>query len=148
MCLTIELNTLLLSFPSGGIYTDALSRTAKWDYTPQFKVGDHITGGDIFGKVYENSLVDDHKIMLNPRAMGTVTRIAEKGAYTVDVRISLAKEAKVMRVDLETRFIVTCRMSFLKPSSRERPLSTPSRKSGLFELLDLLPKRRLPITLC
>ncbi|CDZ97047.1 v-type atpase [Phaffia rhodozyma] len=67
-----------------GIYTDALSRTAKWDYTPQFKVGDHITGGDIFGKVYENSLLDDHKIMLNPRAMGTVTRIAEKGAYTVD----------------------------------------------------------------
>lgn len=35
--------------------------------------------------MYENSLLDDHKIMLNPRAMGTVTRVAEKGAYTVDV---------------------------------------------------------------
>lgn len=50
-----------------------------------FQVGDHITGGDIFGRVYENSLVDDHKIMLNPRAMGTITRVAEKGSYTVDV---------------------------------------------------------------
>jgi len=70
---------------TGGIYTEALSRTIKWDFTPAFAVGDHITGGDIFGQVYENSLLDDHKIMLGPRAMGTVTRIADKGAYTVDV---------------------------------------------------------------
>lgn len=75
----------------GGIYTEALSRTIKWDFTPSFAVGDHITGGDIFGQVYENSLLDDHKIMLNPRAMGTVTRIADKGAYTVDVRLLLAR---------------------------------------------------------
>lgn len=50
------------------------------------KVGDHITGGDIFGRVYENSLVDNHKIMLSPRALGTITHIAEKGSYAVDVR--------------------------------------------------------------
>lgn len=53
------------------------------------QIGDHITGGDIFGRVYENSLVDDHKIMLNPRAMGTITKLAEKGSYTVDVRFSI-----------------------------------------------------------
>ncbi|KPV75838.1 uncharacterized protein RHOBADRAFT_26053 [Rhodotorula graminis WP1] len=68
-----------------GINTSALDRTIKWDFEPvNFKVGDHISGGDIFGKVYENSLVSEHKIMLNPRAMGTVTHIAEKGAYNVD----------------------------------------------------------------
>jgi vacuolar-type H+-ATPase catalytic subunit A/Vma1 len=50
------------------------------------QVGDHVSGGDIFGKVYENSLVDAHKIMLNPRAMGSITHIAEKGSYSVDVR--------------------------------------------------------------
>lgn len=43
-----------------------------------------MTGGDIFGRVYENSLVDNHKIMLAPRSMGTVTFLAEKGSYTVD----------------------------------------------------------------
>lgn len=70
----------------GGINTDSLSREIKWDFNPsKFQVGDHITGGDIFGSVYENSLVDNHKIMLPPRAMGTVTRIAEKGSYTVNV---------------------------------------------------------------
>ncbi len=40
---------------------------------------------DIFGTVWENSLVDKHKMMLSPRAMGSVTRIAEKGSYTVEV---------------------------------------------------------------
>ena len=48
-------------------------------------MGDHITGGDIFGRVYENYLVDNHKIMLSPRALGTITHIAEKGSYAVDV---------------------------------------------------------------
>lgn len=49
------------------------------------QVGDHVSGGDVFGSVYENSLVDNHRIMVNPRAMGTVTWVAEKGSYTVDV---------------------------------------------------------------
>jgi len=70
----------------GGINTDSLSRDIKWDFNPaSFRVGDHVTGGDIFGSVYENSLVDNHKIMLPPRAMGTITRVAEKGSYTVEV---------------------------------------------------------------
>ncbi|KIL69539.1 hypothetical protein M378DRAFT_20929 [Amanita muscaria Koide BX008] len=68
-----------------GINTDALDRTLKWDFKPgSYKVGDHVSGGDIFGGVYENSLVDNHKIMVPPRAMGTVTYIAEKGSYSVD----------------------------------------------------------------
>lgn len=70
-----------------GINTTALDRQIKWDFTPvNFKVGDHISGGDIFGQVYENSLVNEHKIMMNPRGMGTITHIAEKGSYAVDVR--------------------------------------------------------------
>ncbi|KAK0197486.1 ATP synthase alpha/beta family, nucleotide-binding domain-containing protein [Armillaria mellea] len=68
-----------------GINTDALDRSLLWDFKPTtFKVGDHISGGDIFGGVYENSLVDNHKIMLPPRALGTITHIAEKGSYAVD----------------------------------------------------------------
>ena len=48
------------------------------------QVGDDITGDDIFEHVYKNSLVDNHKIMLSPRALGTITHIAEKGSYAVD----------------------------------------------------------------
>ncbi len=54
-------------------------------YISVSQVGDHISGGDIFGRVYENSLVDNHKIMLGPRGLGTITHIAEKGSYAVDV---------------------------------------------------------------
>ncbi|KDE08013.1 V-type proton ATPase catalytic subunit A isoform 2 [Microbotryum lychnidis-dioicae p1A1 Lamole] len=68
-----------------GINTQALDRSLKWDFDPiHLKVGDHISGGDIFGKVYENSLVSEHKIMMNPRGMGTITSINEKGSYAVD----------------------------------------------------------------
>ncbi|OBT68894.1 V-type ATPase, A subunit [Pseudogymnoascus sp. 23342-1-I1] len=70
-----------------GISAPALDRTKLWEFKPLMKVGDHITGGDIFGTVYENSLLDDHKILLPPRARGTITRISEAGKYTVDAKI-------------------------------------------------------------
>lgn len=46
------------------------------------QVGDHITGGDIFGKVFENSLIT-HWIMLPPKEMGTIVEIAAPGNYTL-----------------------------------------------------------------
>ncbi|KAG2163705.1 hypothetical protein JADG_003444 [Aureobasidium aubasidani] len=71
-----------------GIDVPALDRKRKWDFKPAgYKVGDHITGGDVFGSVWENSLLSDHKILLPPRARGTITRIAEAGSYTVDHKI-------------------------------------------------------------
>ena len=71
-----------------GIDIPALDRERKWDFKPaNKKVGDHITGGDVFGSVFENSLLSDHHILLPPRARGTITRIADKGSYTVDEKI-------------------------------------------------------------
>ncbi|KAH7135018.1 vacuolar ATP synthase-like protein catalytic subunit A [Dendryphion nanum] len=71
-----------------GIDLPALDRKKKWDFTPgKYKVGDHITGGDVFGSVFENSLLSDHKILLPPRAKGVITRLADKGSYTVDENI-------------------------------------------------------------
>lgn len=49
------------------------------------QVGSHITGGDIYGNVFENSLIK-HKIMLPPRSRGTVTYVAPPGNYDVSVR--------------------------------------------------------------
>lgn len=68
-----------------GINTQALDREIQWDFTPvKLHEGDNISGGDIYGSVFENSLLKDHKIMLGPRARGTITHIAEKGSYSVD----------------------------------------------------------------
>ncbi|KAJ5272391.1 hypothetical protein N7478_007516 [Penicillium angulare] len=71
-----------------GISVNALDREKKWDYKPAgFKVGDHITGGDIWGTVFENSLVNDHKILLPPRARGTITKISPAGSFTVEEKL-------------------------------------------------------------
>lgn len=68
-----------------GIDVPCLNRETQYDFNPvNFKVGDHISGGDIFGSIFENSLLDDHKILLPPRARGTITSIAEAGSYTVE----------------------------------------------------------------
>lgn len=69
-----------------GINTNALNRALKWDFVPQLvRVGSHVTGGDIFGFVHENTLIKQ-KIMLPPKARGTVTFIASAGSYDLNVR--------------------------------------------------------------
>lgn len=68
-----------------GVNVPALSRTKKWDFKPDksIRVGSHVTGGDVYGMVIENRLVK-HKIIVPPRARGTVTYIAESGSYNVE----------------------------------------------------------------
>lgn len=72
-----------------GINVPALSRSAAWEFNPSnIKNGSHITGGDLFGVVYENTLVK-HKMILPPKSKGTVTYIAPAGNYTVSVSYKL-----------------------------------------------------------
>lgn len=67
-----------------GVNTKALNRATQWEFAPRdIKVGSHITGGDVYGVVHENTLIK-HKIMLAPRARGTVKYIAPAGSYTVE----------------------------------------------------------------
>jgi V-type H+-transporting ATPase subunit A len=70
-----------------GVAVPALDRTKKWEFEPQMKVGDHISGGDVWGIVYENSFISKHKIIFPPRGRGTITKVASKGEYTVDEKI-------------------------------------------------------------
>ena len=68
-----------------GVNVPALSRTKKWDFKADkfIRVGSHVTGGDVYGLIIENRLVK-HKILVPPRARGTVTFIAEAGSYSVE----------------------------------------------------------------
>ena len=66
-----------------GVNIPALSKSVAWDFNPlHVKVGSHITGGDLYGLVHENTLVK-HKLLVPPRAKGTVRYIAPPGNYTV-----------------------------------------------------------------
>ncbi|XP_064899092.1 V-type proton ATPase catalytic subunit A-like isoform X1 [Columba livia] len=82
---------------TGGIYiprgtnVPALPRHLAWDFVPSkdIRVGSHVTGGDIYGTVMENSLLQ-HRIMVPPRSRGTVTYVAPPGNYSVtDVVLEL-----------------------------------------------------------
>ncbi|XP_006004953.1 V-type proton ATPase catalytic subunit A-like [Latimeria chalumnae] len=65
-----------------GVNMAALSWDKKWEFTPSknIQVGSHLTGGDIYATVKENSLIK-HKLMVPPRSLGTVTYIAPPGSY-------------------------------------------------------------------
>ncbi|XP_065845596.1 V-type proton ATPase catalytic subunit A-like isoform X2 [Oscarella lobularis] len=70
-----------------GIFTKSLSRTQKWEFQPgNIKVGSLITGGDIYGIINENTLIQ-HRMMLPPGKQGRVSYIAEAGNYTVEDEI-------------------------------------------------------------
>lgn len=66
-----------------GINVNALDRDKAWDFTPLKKEGELISGGDVYGTVFENELVRDHKILLPPFGQGRITYIAPKGQYTL-----------------------------------------------------------------
>lgn len=70
-----------------GVNVPALDGEASWEFLPGiYKVGDRVTGGDVYGIVKENSLMD-HKVMLPPTARGTISFIAPPGDYTVDEEV-------------------------------------------------------------
>lgn len=68
-----------------GVDTASLDRNVKWEFKPvsTVKVGSHLTGGDVFGTVPENTLVL-HRIMMSPKSKGTVTYIAPPGNYNIN----------------------------------------------------------------
>ncbi|KAI8870671.1 V-type proton ATPase catalytic subunit A [Ramicandelaber brevisporus] len=71
-----------------GIATPALDKKTTWEFKPlNYSEGDLVTGGDIYGYVYENSLLSKHYIMVPPRARGRITYLAQAGTYTIDETI-------------------------------------------------------------
>jgi len=67
-----------------GVSVTALSNDISWPFTPlNFKPGDVVSGGDIYGQVPENNIIM-HKLMVKPGSSGKITYIAPKGSYTID----------------------------------------------------------------
>uniref|UniRef100_A0A0D9VD28 V-type proton ATPase catalytic subunit A n=1 Tax=Leersia perrieri TaxID=77586 RepID=A0A0D9VD28_9ORYZ len=66
-----------------GVSVPALDKDALWHFQPnKIDVGDAITGGDLYAKVIENSLMEHH-IALPPGSMGKVSYIAPAGQYSL-----------------------------------------------------------------
>lgn len=73
-----------------GVDVPALDRDVKWQFKPSsFRQGQPITGGDIFGDVYENEIMRSHKIMCPPNVYGQIAKVYSDGTdgheeFTID----------------------------------------------------------------
>jgi V-type H+-transporting ATPase subunit A len=67
-----------------GVNTSALNRDTEWEFKPLKGVnkGTHLTGGDFYGSVFETRMITQ-KVLLPPKARGTVTYLAPPGNYTI-----------------------------------------------------------------
>jgi V-type H+-transporting ATPase subunit A len=111
-----------------GVDCKSLKRSTLWDFKPEaIKIGSHMTGGDIFGMVHENTLIK-HKIMLNPKARGTVTSIAEPGNYHIeDVVMETEFEGKTTKHTLMQVWPVRQMRPVAEKLSANHPLLTGQR---------------------
>merc|ERR1711976_861753 len=91
------------------------------------KVGSHVSGGDVYGIVQENNLIK-HKIMLRPKARGTVTYIAPPGNYTVKGKILETEfQGKVTKYTMMQSWPVRRPRPTLEKLAGDHPLLTGQR---------------------
>ncbi|XP_032898497.1 V-type proton ATPase catalytic subunit A-like [Amblyraja radiata] len=106
-----------------GINVSALGTKRLWEFTPThgLRVGSHMTGGDVFGCVAENSLIQ-HRILVPPQARGTVCFIAPPGNYCIkDVVLELELEG--VREQLSMFHLWPVRQ--VRPSAEKLPSVRP-----------------------
>ncbi|MCX8012921.1 MAG: V-type ATP synthase subunit A, partial [Rectinema sp.] len=117
-------------FLEPGLYLKALSRNAKWHFTPSVKLGDILKAGMSVGWVPE--LHFRHQIMIPFDFAGEwkIVSIAEEGDYTIEQVIAEVEDNRGARREVRMSFswpvkrAVRCYAERLKP---ETPLVTKTR---------------------
>lgn len=116
-----------------GIQVTALSKSKQWEFAPSVRVGDVISGGDIYGHVVENSLMADHANMLPPRMKGRVTYVAPAGNYTIEDKVlEIEFNGKKHNITLMHRWPVRTPRPVAQKESGNHPLLTGQRVLDAF----------------
>jgi V/A-type H+-transporting ATPase subunit A len=79
-----------------GITVNSLSREAKWQFTPQVKAGDEVTGGMVLGTVPEFAFT--HKILVPPDKGGKIKEIKGAGEYTLEDVIAVLEDGTELKL--------------------------------------------------
>ena len=74
-------------FIARGLSVPALSRTARWVFTPLVKVGENVGPGDVLGTVQETERIV-HRVMVPPRLSGQIREI-RSGKFAVSETIAV-----------------------------------------------------------
>ncbi|UTC65616.1 V-type ATP synthase subunit A [Treponema sp. OMZ 788] len=131
-------------FLERGIYLNALSRTAKWHFTPVAKEGDDLKRAGLLGTVPEGSFT--HRIMIPFNMYGSykLKSIKPEGDYTVDDTIAEVTDERGNVIPLTMSFKwpvkrpIDCYAERLKPTetlvTKMRTMDTffPVAKGGTY----------------
>ena len=98
------------AFIGKGAQFSPLDTEKKYKVTLKVKVGDTLSGGDIYAECPETPVIT-HKIMLSPLLSGTVTEVMPDGEYTVNDTVAKIKDKK----GNETELTLLQKMSIRNP---------------------------------
>lgn len=87
------------AFIGKGAQFSPLDTEKKYKVTLKVKVGDTLSGGDIYAECPEAPVIT-HKIMLSPLLSGTVTEVMPDGEYTVNDTVAKIKDKKGNETEL------------------------------------------------
>lgn len=87
------------AFIGKGAQFSPLDTEKKYKVTLKVKVGDTLSGGDIYAECPETPEIT-HKIMLSPLLSGTVTEVMPDGEYTVNDTVAKIKDKKGNETEL------------------------------------------------
>ena len=88
-----QIEALSGAFIAEGTNIPALDTLKKYDVTITVKVGDMLTGGDIYATCPETPVIE-HRCMLAPNLSGEVVWTAENGKYTINDKVAEIKNEK------------------------------------------------------
>ncbi|AFN84098.1 vacuolar ATP synthase catalytic subunit A [Encephalitozoon romaleae SJ-2008] len=110
-----------------GVNIPALNREREYEFVPKVRIGDYVVGGDIFGSVYENSLIET-KILVPPKESGKVVFIARQGNYTLkDVVMELETSKGKMEMFMYHTWPVRVPRPIEEKKNATHPLFTGQR---------------------
>lgn len=87
------------AFIGKGAQFSPLDTEKKYKVTLKVKVGDTLSGGDIYAECPETPVIT-HKIMLSPLLSGNVTEVMPDGEYTVNDTVAKIKDKKGNETEL------------------------------------------------
>jgi len=105
-----------------GVDIPSLNLSKRWQFTPKnFREGQTICGGDIFGHVFENEIISEHKIMCPPNVYGEIVKIYGGGTDGKDQFHVNEPVMEVYNEALGKKY--TLNLSHFWPVRRPRPVA-------------------------
>ena len=116
-------------FLERGLEVAPLDPTTRWEFTPQVKIGDSVSGGSILGYVPEKMFRHNIFVPFSLSGPYTVDDIAAAGEYTIEEDIATVRDAHGQTIPLQMAFEwpVKKPMPFHERSVPTEPLPTGIR---------------------